>query len=295
MSILIIAKLVYDSDLSSLISILGNINLNLFLLSSLFLLFINFISIFRFHILVNRQIKLNLFQSAYITFLGNAFNLILPAKLGDIFKFKFLPKNKFNNDFDNLSVTLFEKLLDLVGLFFCITVLFVFIKYQDKYFYLEIILLITLFIFFFYIFSMKLRTLLNKLLFFNRIFFFKKILIALDNFIFKLREGKLIFLNFLLSFLIWLLHLVQLWTLTLCIDLKINLIENLYYFGLAILSGLMPFTYAGLGSRDVAFQYFFYNEYSYESILALGLLSFSRYLIPGLIGFMMLISKFIFK
>jgi uncharacterized membrane protein YbhN (UPF0104 family) len=53
---------------------------------------------------------------------------------------------------------------------------------------------------------------------------------------------------------------------------------------LAILVGLLPFTFAGIGTRDAAIVFFYRSFLSAPVAAALGLLFTLRYLVPALAG-----------
>jgi len=53
---------------------------------------------------------------------------------------------------------------------------------------------------------------------------------------------------------------------------------------LAILAGLLPFTFAGIGTRDAAFIILYQPFFNAPTGAALGLLCTSRYLLPALMG-----------
>ena len=88
----------------------------------------------------------------------------------------------------------------------------------------------------------------------------------------------------LTSIFIWFLHLLQIWLFILALNGKIPLIINLALSPLAILAGLLPLTFAGIGTRDAALILFYQDYFSPTTGAALGLLCTSRYFIPALIG-----------
>lgn len=107
-----------------------------------------------------------------------------------------------------------------------------------------------------------------------------------------------------LSLGIWLLHLVQIWAMTralavpsapvaplavgvpapeaLAVAIPLPVVMALA--PLAILAGLLPLTFAGIGSRDAAFLVVFAGWMTPAAAAALGLLSILRYAVPALAG-----------
>jgi uncharacterized membrane protein YbhN (UPF0104 family) len=87
-----------------------------------------------------------------------------------------------------------------------------------------------------------------------------------------------------LSLVLWLGHLLQIWLFVLALDTAVPFVDSAAYAALAILVGLLPFTFAGVGTRDAALIYFFQPYLAPAAGAALGLLCTLRYLLPGLAG-----------
>lgn len=82
----------------------------------------------------------------------------------------------------------------------------------------------------------------------------------------------------------WLLHMTQIWLFALAIGAAVPFAANLALAPLAILVGLLPFTMAGVGTRDAA-VILLYQPYATAPVAAaLGLLFTLRYLLPALVG-----------
>jgi uncharacterized membrane protein YbhN (UPF0104 family) len=88
----------------------------------------------------------------------------------------------------------------------------------------------------------------------------------------------------LLSIALWALHLVQFWFFTRALGGAVPLLDNMAFATLAILIGLLPFTLAGIGSRDAAIVYFYGAYLSPGAGAALGILATLRYVIPAVAG-----------
>jgi uncharacterized membrane protein YbhN (UPF0104 family) len=86
------------------------------------------------------------------------------------------------------------------------------------------------------------------------------------------------------SITIWFGHLLQIWFFILALKAWTPFLAHLAISPLAILAGLLPLTFAGVGTRDAALIAF-YQPYLYASTAAaLGLLCTSRYLLPAIGG-----------
>jgi uncharacterized protein (TIRG00374 family) len=88
----------------------------------------------------------------------------------------------------------------------------------------------------------------------------------------------------ILSILLWGAHLLQFWLFTRAIGGGVPLLDNMAFATLAILVGLLPFTFAGIGSRDMAIVYFYGPYLSLGGAAFLGILATLRYVIPAIAG-----------
>lgn len=95
-----------------------------------------------------------------------------------------------------------------------------------------------------------------------------------------------------LSIFIWFLHLVQIWFFTIALQATVPFLANLALSPLAILAGLLPLTFAGVGTRDAALILFYQPYMSEATAAALGILCTCRYLLPA-IGGLPLLGKYL--
>jgi uncharacterized protein (TIRG00374 family) len=87
-----------------------------------------------------------------------------------------------------------------------------------------------------------------------------------------------------MSVFIWFLHLLQIWFFILALKAWVPFVTNLALSPLAILAGLLPLTFAGVGTRDAALILFYAPYFNAATAAALGLLCTSRYFIPAIAG-----------
>ena len=88
----------------------------------------------------------------------------------------------------------------------------------------------------------------------------------------------------LTSIFLWFLHLLQIWLFILALNASAPFIDSLALSSLAILAGLLPLTFAGVGTRDAALVTL-YRPYLPPPVgAALGLLCTSRYILPAIGG-----------
>jgi uncharacterized protein (TIRG00374 family) len=88
----------------------------------------------------------------------------------------------------------------------------------------------------------------------------------------------------LTSVFIWFLHLLQIWMFILALRAWAPFLANLALSPLAILAGLFPLTFAGVGTRDAALVLFYAPYFAGPTAAALGLLCTARYVLPAIGG-----------
>lgn len=88
----------------------------------------------------------------------------------------------------------------------------------------------------------------------------------------------------LVSLLLWAGHLAQIWLFARSLAPGVPLLSSMACATLAILAGLLPFTVAGVGTRDAAIVLLFAPWLSAGQGAALGVLATTRYLLPALAG-----------
>lgn len=87
-----------------------------------------------------------------------------------------------------------------------------------------------------------------------------------------------------LSIFIWFLHLLQIWFFIIALNATVPFMANLALAPLALLAGLLPLTFAGVGTRDAALIAFYQPFFGAATGAALGILCTSRYLLPAIGG-----------
>ncbi len=87
-----------------------------------------------------------------------------------------------------------------------------------------------------------------------------------------------------LSIGIWAGHLMQFWLFARALGAIIPILDNMAFATLGILAGLLPFTFAGIGSRDMALVHFYGAYLTPGQGAFLGVLATLRYIIPALAG-----------
>ena len=88
----------------------------------------------------------------------------------------------------------------------------------------------------------------------------------------------------LTSVFLWFLHLLQIWMFILALNAWTPFLTNLALSPLSILAGLLPLTFAGVGTRDAALVLFYAPYLAAPTATALGILCTGRYFLPALGG-----------
>ncbi|MYZ50406.1 lysylphosphatidylglycerol synthase transmembrane domain-containing protein [Propylenella binzhouense] len=88
----------------------------------------------------------------------------------------------------------------------------------------------------------------------------------------------------LLSVAIWGAHLLQFWVFARALGATVPVLQNAAFATLSILVGLLPFTFAGVGTRDAAIVFFYARYLDPAAGAVLGMLATLRYVLPAIAG-----------
>lgn len=221
---------------------------------------------------------------------ASVLNMVLPSKMGDIAKAYFMRDRGHLSGSLALSLVVFEKVCDLLSLLlWCV---FGLLFYPQKDWLFGIMTLAVAI-------GLGLGTLLLGSPRFARSFFRAGQAIAPKPLRAKL--GRLSYAwqemhdyfwqdkaNLLrvtaTSVFLWFLHLLQIWFFILALQAWTPFLTNLALSPLAILAGLLPLTFAGVGTRDAALILFYAPYFDAATAAALGVLCTARYLLPAIGG-----------
>lgn len=221
---------------------------------------------------------------------ASVLNMVLPSKMGDIAKSYFMKERGHLGGSLSLSLVVFEKTCDMLSLLlWCVFGLCVYPN-KDALFWVMTLAVAGGLIF---------GVLLLASPGFAGIFFTlaikispKKLRPKLENMYSSWKEMHEYFWSdklqltivSLTSIFIWFLHLLQIWLFILALRADTPFLINLALSPLAILAGLLPLTFAGIGTRDAALIFFYKPYFDASTGAALGLLCTSRYFLPAVIG-----------
>jgi uncharacterized protein (TIRG00374 family) len=223
-----------------------------------------------------------------LTLVASALNVFLPAKAGDLVKSYFVATRSNTAPGVALSMAVYERLCDLVGLIACCLVFWVIgrphVEGVPETFWLLLgalgaacFVLIT---------STRAAALVHAI---------AHTAVAHDKLkkLRQLADGWPVLLQALggrrrwivsYSVSLWLTHLTQIWLFTRALSVPVPFTVSASLSAVALMAGQVPFTIAGLGARDVVLVVLLARYMTPESAAAMGVLISTRGLLPPLMG-----------
>ena len=276
-------------DFVNLIAVLQNCDRLMLGISLAMVIPITLITSWRLQQLVPKR-SLGFMEANRLILGASVLNMVLPSKMGDIAKSYFMSERSHLSGGLTLSISIFEKACDLLSLLLWCVFGLVLYQAKDGLFWIMtagiaigLILGILL---------LSSKQFANLFLRFGIRYAPK----AIANKLHKLKTGwgemhdyfwddkQRLLVVTITSIFIWFLHLLQIWLFILALKAVAPFIVSLALSPLSILAGLLPLTFAGIGTRDAAIIYFYQDYFSQATGAALGLLCTSRYFIPAIIG-----------
>ena len=289
-SLLILAILYWKIELDSLLAVFRTANPIWMVISLGMVIPITLVTSKRLQFLMPPQSALSFWEANKLILAASSLNMVLPSKAGDIAKAYFMRDRGHLSGSLALSLVVFEKACDLLSLLlWCLFGLWLYPQ-KDAFFWL-----MTLIIFV----GLAAGLLLLGSTQFANVFFrlgqqvspkklklkFKQLQVAwseMHDYFWRDRQQLLRVTA--ISVFIWLLHLLQIWFFILTLNAWTPFLTNLALSPLAILAGLLPLTFAGVGTRDAALIVLYAPYFDAATGAALGLLCTSRYFLPAIGG-----------
>lgn len=221
---------------------------------------------------------------------ASVLNMVLPSKMGDIAKAYFMKQRGHLDGSLSLSLVVFEKACDMLSLLLWCAFGLILYPSKDWLFWIMTGSVV---------FGLVAGVLLLGSRKFAQVFFILGKAIAPKKFRPKLEKLRLSWGEMHdyfwrdkvqlvkvtgTSVFIWFMHLLQIWFFILALKAWTPFLANLALSPLAILAGLLPLTFAGVGTRDAALIAFYQPYFDAATAAALGLLCTSRYLLPAIGG-----------
>ena len=289
-SVAILLYIYTQIDFSSLLQVLQNCDRILMIVSLAMVIPITLFTAWRLQQLVPKGTRLGFIEANRLILGASVLNLVLPSKMGDIAKAYFMCDRHNLSGTLALVISIFEKACDLLSLLLWCVFGLILYPAKDSLFWtmtagivgglsLGLLLLGSSQFadLFFNIFtkitpksiSKKLQKMQNSWQEMHRYFW---------------RDKQQLLVITITSIFIWFLHLLQIWLFIIALEASVPFIASLALSPLSILAGLLPLTFAGIGTRDAALIYFYQDYFNEATGAALGLMCTSRYFIPAIIG-----------
>lgn len=286
----ILAVIYWKIDFAGLIQVFRDCNRGWMVVSLGMVVPITMITAWRLQQLMPSGGRLGFGEANSLILAASVLNMVLPSKMGDIAKAYFMRDKGHLSGSLALSVVVFEKACDMLSLLLWCA--FGLLLYPRKDWLFSIMTV-----------SVATGLVLGVLLLSSPRFaqFFFKLGQKFSPKSLRAKLGKLsyawqemhdyfwhdkrhLLLIAATSVFLWFLHLLQIWFFILALNAWTPFLANLALSPLAILAGLLPLTFAGVGTRDAALIAFYAPYFNAATAAALGLLCTSRYVLPAIGG-----------
>jgi glycosyltransferase 2 family protein len=289
-SAVILGVIYWKIDFAGLIQVFRNCNRLWMGISLGMVVPITMITAWRLQQLMPREGRLGFGEANRLILAASVLNMVLPSKMGDIAKAYFMRDRGHLSGALALSMVVFEKACDMLSLLLWCAFGLLLYPQKDWLFGLMTVSVVT---------GLALGILLLGSPQFAQFFFDlgqklapKKLRAKLGKLSYSWQEMHNYFWSnqrnllkiSVTSIFLWFLHLLQIWFFILALNAWTPFLANLALSPLAILAGLLPLTFAGVGTRDAALIAFYAPYFDAATAAALGILCTSRYLLPAIGG-----------
>lgn len=289
-SLAILAIIYWKIDFTALLQVFRNCNGWWMAVSLGMVIPLTLMTAWRFQQLTPASAQLGFGEANRLILAASVLNMVLPSKMGDIAKAYFIRDKGYLSGSLSLSLVIFEKTCDMLSLLFWCALGLTLYPLEGWIFHImtsSIVggLTIGLLLLGSHRIAQAFFRLGHQLL-------PKKLAPKLERFqaswlemqTYFWKDKKQLTKIALTSVFIWFLHLLQIWLFILALRASAPFLANLALSSLSILAGLLPLTFAGVGTRDAALILFYQPFFSAQTAAALGLLCTSRYLLPAIGG-----------
>lgn len=289
-SLLILIVIYWKIDFSGLIKVFQNCNGWWMTISLGMVVPLTLITAWRLQQLMPSGARLGFGEAIRLILAASVLNMVLPSKMGDIAKAYFMKQRGHLDGSLSLSLVVFEKACDMLALLlWCVFGLMLYPSKNWLFWLMTSCVTLGLITGIMLLSSRKFASLFFII---GKAFSPKKIKLKLQKLQISWQEMHTYFWRDKVqlikitctSVLLWFLHLLQIWFFILALKAWTPFIANLALAPLAILAGLLPLTFAGVGTRDAALILFYQPYFNAPTAAALGLLCTSRYLLPAIGG-----------
>lgn len=251
---------------------------------------ITFFTAWRLKQLVPAQANLGIWEANKLILAASVLNMVLPSKMGDIAKSYFMKERGNLRGSLSLSIVIFEKACDMLSLLLWCAFGLLLYPQKDAFFWTMTVGIIGGLVF---------GTLMLGSKGFARLGFGVMGRIApgkIGQKIASMQTGWEEMHDYFwgspaqltrvvaMSIFVWFLHLLQIWLFILALNAWAPPVVSFALAPLAILAGLLPLTFAGVGTRDAALVALYAPYFGAATGAALGVLCTSRYFLPAIGG-----------
>jgi len=226
-------------------------------------------------------------EALRLTLVSSAANLVLPAKAGDLVKSHFVATRSQTSSGVAIAIIVYERLCDLFAVIMWCLLGFVYgrpdVPGLPSAFWSLLGVLGALCAVL--IVSERAAAMLPRVLARIRLDRFSKVRELADGWagLLQLVRGRRRqIVPF--SLLLWFAHLCQIWLFTIALGQPVPFTDCASLSAVALMAGLVPFTIAGLGARDLALVVLLAQYMTREAAAAMGLLIATRSLVPAVLG-----------
>jgi uncharacterized protein (TIRG00374 family) len=227
-------------------------------------------------------------EALRLTLVASALNVFLPAKSGDLIKSYFVATRSSTPAGVALAIVVYERLCDLFGLIAWCLVGWVIGRPQID--GIGVVFWSTLGAIWAVCFvlisseraAVLVQTMVRQALPSTSLRKLHQLADGWPGLLQRLRGRRRFIVSYSLA--LWLTHLFQIWLFTVALSLDIPFTVSASLSAVALMVGQLPFTFAGLGARDVALVVLLARYTTPEVAAAMGVLISTRGLLPPLIG-----------
>lgn len=289
-SLFILGVIFWKVDVAKIAHVFAGIDGPVFVGAMAILIPTTFLSALRFRLLLSDSYRPSLAVATKLILAASSMNVILPSKMGDMLKSIFMRQALEMRGSVAVSVVVFEKVCDLLGLLaWCLLGLVVYAGDDALFIVLALgvggglgfgVLMLGSLSFADWFLRLAQRITPSSLG--EKFENLRNSWAEVHRFFWRSWRSVLNIVG--LTLFIWFLHLMQIWLLAASLHAPVPLMSSLGLSSLAILAGLVPLTLAGVGTRDAAAIYLFAPFMAAPAGAALGLMLTLRYVLPGLAG-----------
>jgi glycosyltransferase 2 family protein len=277
-SLLILGFIYSQLDIAQIKEILSQCNISLLTIGILLTIPLLYLQSIRFTWIVTLKDHISASESFKLIGLANTLNFILPSKLGDLSKAYFLHKDHHIKKSLSISMILFEKALDAVGLVTVSLFGLVYFGFSDDYpIFTTTMALLTVLTLYIIRSRNVVHLIYNFLNKFCPTFIFARLKPLFFNCLQIQKEvtkKDWALLKFTcLTFLISMGHFFQLWVMYRSILPDFPFSIHLALSPITLAAGLLPLAFSGVGTRDAAIVLTFAAYLSEEAAASLGIIA----------------------